>query len=93
MGLKPMKFDAWKFVLLVLWGLIFANLIHAFPDGMAKSLRVLGVLFVVVHIAEYLFFFKTISSRPENPAVAFLMTFFFGIFYWKDYPAGARNRK
>ena len=88
-----MKFDAWKFILLVLWALILANLVHAFPDWMAKSFRVLGVLFVVVHLAEYLFFYKTISSRPESPVVAFLMTFFFGIFYWKDYPAGTRNKK
>ena len=76
----------------MLWALILANLVHAFPDGIAKSLRVLGVLFVVVHLAEYLFFYKTISSRPESPAVAFLMTFFFGIFYWKDFPAGVRKK-
>ncbi len=87
-----MRFDAWKIILLVLWALILANLVHAFPDWMAKSFRVLGVLFVVVHLAEYLFFYKTISSRPESPAVAFLMTFFFGVFYWKDFPAGSRNK-
>lgn len=80
-------------MLLVLWALILANLVHPFPDWMAKSFRVLGVLFVVVHLAEYLFFYKTISSRPESPAVAFLMTFFFGIFYWKDFPAGTGNKK
>jgi len=88
-----MRFDAWKFILLVLWALILANLVHPFPDWMGKSFRVLGVLFVVVHLAEYLFFYKTISSRPESPAVAFLMTFLFGIFYWKDFPAGTRNQK
>lgn len=93
MGVKPMKFDVWKIILLVLWGLIIANLFHAFPDWMAKSFRVLGVIFVVVHIAEYLFFFRTIRARPESPIVAFFMTFFFGIFYWKDYPRGNQGEK
>ncbi|MEM1111294.1 MAG: DUF1145 domain-containing protein [Pseudomonadota bacterium] len=82
-----MKFDAPKWITTGVWVLIVINLIAPFPGILNGILFWTGVALAVAHIIEYVMFFKVINARPEGPALAFVMTFLYGIFYWKQ-PAG-----
>ena len=82
-----MKFDVWKGLTLAVWVLVFVNPFVSFPGWAATTLWTTGAFLVVAHLGEYVFAYQTISKRPESRLVAFLMTFFFGVLYWKDFPS------
>ena len=84
-----MKFDISKKILIVVWVMVVINLFGVFPSGLEVTLNVIGVFLVVAHLGEYIFFRKTIAKREEGTLLAFAMTFFFGVLYWKDYPPSA----
>lgn len=86
-----MKFDLWKIALTGLWILIGVNQFYAFPQVVRTSLNALGTFLVVAHLGEYYFCRKTINERPEGILLAFVMTFLYGVFYWKDYPTKSRE--
>ncbi len=81
-----MKFDLSKYVLAVVWLLVIVNPFVAFPSWLAITLYAIGVFLVVAHLGEYIAFREVIAKRQEGPLLAFFMTFFFGVLYWKDYP-------
>ncbi len=81
-----MKFDLSKLVLVFVWLLVIINPFVAFPSWLAITLYSIGVFLVVAHLGEYIAFREVIAERPEGTLLAFLMTFFFGVLYWKDYP-------
>jgi uncharacterized protein YhhL (DUF1145 family) len=83
------KFDLWKIAVTGLWILIGVNLFADFPQVVRTSLNALGTFLVVSHLGEYYFCRKTIDARPEGTLLAFVMTFFYGVFYWRDYPTKA----
>ena len=82
-----MKFDISKKILIVIWVMVVINLFDVFPSGLEVTLNAFGVFLVVAHLGEYIFFRKTIAKREEGTLLAFVMTFFFDVLYWKDYPS------
>ena len=82
-----MKFDAAKWLTTSLWLVIVINLFAPFPGIWAAILNWTGIALAVAHPGEYIFCYKQISARPEGPLLAFVMTFFYGVFYWKDFPS------
>jgi uncharacterized protein YhhL (DUF1145 family) len=77
-----MRFDTPKIVLSVVWAMILANFVVNFPEWLARALHLLGALLAVAHLTEYVIFHQRIARRPEGAVVAFVMNFFFGLFYW-----------
>lgn len=71
-----------KAIILVVWGLIIANLFIPFPATLALAFKILGVLLVVAHVAEYFLFKDKVAAQGDSPAKAFLMTLVFGIAYF-----------
>ena len=79
-----MNFGIAKSITALAWVLVLVNFFGVFPGWFETTLYVVGALLVVAHLGEYIVFHKTIAAREEGPVTAFVMTFFFGIFYWKD---------
>jgi uncharacterized protein YhhL (DUF1145 family) len=77
-------YDIAKILLSFAWVLIVANLFFEFPTWFAMILVISGLLLSVAHVAEYFYFREEISRKPEGAVLAFLLTFLFGLFYWKD---------
>lgn len=73
-----------KIILLIVWALIVANLFVALPGILVTPLKILGVLLVVAHIAEYFIFKKAIDAKRDGLVKSFLMTFVFGAVYIKN---------
>ena len=82
-----MKFDRAKWITTGLWVLIVINLFFPFPGVLSPILYWTGVVLAVAHIIEYIVFYKKITAKPESPLLAFVMTFLYGVFYWKDFPS------
>lgn len=72
-----------KIAVLALWAPIVANFFFTFPEGVATSLKFLGVAFLAAHIAEYFLFSKEIKAKGDSTAKSMLMTLVFGIVYVK----------
>jgi uncharacterized protein YhhL (DUF1145 family) len=79
-----MNFRAARAVLICVWILIALNLFVEFPVGVERTLNTLGLLLAIAHIFEYVAFRKVIAKRPEPAMKAFILTFLFGLFYWKE---------
>lgn len=80
-----MNFRAARAVLICVWILIAINLFVEFPAGVERTLNTLGLLLAIAHIFEYVAFRKVIAKRPEPAMKAFILTFLFGLFYWKEW--------
>lgn len=80
-----MRINIWKILLSILWIMIAINLFRPLPPALATTLHAACLFLVFAHLGEYLVFRKTIAERPESTALGFLMTFFFGVLYWKDF--------
>ena len=86
-----MRFDIWKVLILLVWGLVIANELITLPGPWPTLLRATGAVMVVAHLGEYAIFYRRIRNRPESASVQFIMTALFGVFYWKDFPSGLRS--
>ena len=84
-----MKFDLPKIVTIIIWLLVIANFFVAFPDWANTALNGIGIFLVAAHLIEYVVFNKRIAEKPEGKVLAFVMTFFFGVLYWKSDAAEA----
>ena len=79
-----MKFDLPKIVTSIVWLVIVLNLFLVFPFWLAMTLNILGAFLVVAHLIEYVVYREKIAQKPESALVAFIMTFLYGVFYWKS---------
>jgi uncharacterized protein YhhL (DUF1145 family) len=73
-----------RIILLLVWALIVVNLLVALPAILVAPLKILGVLLVVAHIAEFFIFKKDITEKNDGPFKSFFMTLVFGAVYIKN---------
>ena len=84
-----MKFDLPKLITIFIWLLVIANLFLSFPAWLNFALNGIGIFLIAAHLIEYVVFRETIAKKPEGKLLAFVMTFLFGVLYWKSAPEEA----
>ncbi len=72
-----------KIATIIVWMLVVINPFVAFPSWLATTLYLVGLFLAVAHTGEYVFYRDVIDKKPEGKIQAFLMTFIFGLLYWK----------
>ncbi len=79
---KSRAYGLSRMLLGVLWLGIGAAFLVPLDGLVGGILRGTGGLLAVAHLMEYVLFRQRIRALPEGPVVAFVMNFFFGLFYW-----------
>ena len=79
-----MKFDIFKLIFSIVWLAVIVNFFYSFPEWLALALNVIGVLLVLTHLTEFFVFRKVIAQQPESFLLKFIMTFLYGVLYWKN---------
>ncbi len=73
-----------KASLVVIWGLVVANLLFTLPEILVMPLNAIGLLLAVAHVIEYFIFRAAIKAKGDGEPKSFIMTFLFGVAYVKN---------
>lgn len=86
-----MTFDYAKIITTIVWILVFANLFAPFPHPVSLALCGTGFFLAISHAAECVVYRNEINAKPQSLPVAYLMTFFFGVLYLRNWPTDPWN--
>lgn len=86
-----MTFDYAKIITTIIWLLVIINLFITLPYNLALALYGIGLFLAITHAMECIAYRKQIHGKPESKPVAYLMTFFFGVLYLRNWPTDPWN--
>lgn len=81
-----MKITLPKSVFMVLWVLVFANLLVSLPHWLHTTLNVVGLFLVFAHLAACFMFSRKIKLNHENRFAGYVQVLFFGVLHLNTLP-------
>ena len=68
--------------MLIFWAVFIVSLIQPFGDPAQPIIFWLGIVLLVVHLAEFVFHYKKLNALNAAGANGFVQTMLFGFVYW-----------
>lgn len=82
-----MKLDFAKTLTLLFWLLVLVTPFAGFPEMAVTGIYLTSLGMAVAHTGEFFYFRKEVASKQGDKLEVFLLTFFFGVLYLKNWPA------
>jgi uncharacterized protein YhhL (DUF1145 family) len=71
-----------KVACLAIYGLALAGLAGCLPYGLARTMQVIAVTFLVIHVFEVVFASAKVRLYPGRRTLSILLTLLFGALHW-----------